>query len=127
MEGTAYEYEVIKKDRARLAQRKRLMEARSKKVFMIKCMVLSVVLIAFIGIYGIFAVNASDNHTSKDEPVKYYTSISVESGDTLWDIAKEHRPEGCSINSYINEIIELNHMNSSTLYAGQHIIIYYME
>lgn len=127
MERTAYEYDVIKADRARLMTRKKLMEARARKVFILKCMVLSVVLVAFIGIYGILAVNASDTQNTPKKPVKYYTSITVNSGDTLWDIAKEYKPADCSMTSYINEVMLLNDMGTSMIYAGQNIIIYYMS
>lgn len=127
MERTAYEQDIIKKDKERLIMRKKIKEARARKVFILKCMILSVILVAFTSIYGILIVNAADTDTAKTEPVKYYTSITIESGDTLWEIADEYRPTGCSTVSYVNEIKQLNHMGTDTLYAGQNIIVYYMS
>ncbi|MBQ4284751.1 MAG: LysM peptidoglycan-binding domain-containing protein [Lachnospira sp.] len=127
MERTSYEYDMIQRDKERLVTRKQLKEARARKLFIMKCMVLSVVLIAFIGIYGILVVNADEVSSLKNSPVKYYTSITVEQGDTLWNIADEYRPAECSRNSYIKDIMELNNMGTDTLYAGQNIIVYYMS
>ncbi len=126
-ERNTYEQYAVRKDRARLLQRKKLMENRNRQLFILKSMILSVVLIAVISIYGILIVNASDNTQITDEPVKYYTSITIEAGDTLWDIAEQYRPNNCNTISYINEIKTLNHMGTDTLYAGQNIIIYYMS
>ena len=60
---------------------------------------------------------------------KYYTSIRVSSGDTLWDIAKEYRTEEYSdISSYIAEVREINHLSSNQITDGMYLCIpYYSE
>ena len=60
---------------------------------------------------------------------KYYTSIRVYSGDTLWDIAKEYRTEEYSdISSYIAEVREINHLSSNQITDGMYLCIpYYSE
>lgn len=56
--------------------------------------------------------------------IRYYTSISIESDDTLWNIAQEYNGDE-STSHYINSIINMNNMNSDTLYSGQNLIVYY--
>ena len=55
--------------------------------------------------YGSGLVSAHDN--VKDDPVrcKYYKSIQIHSGDTLWNIAEEYITEDYeSVNDYITEV-----------------------
>ena len=59
---------------------------------------------------------------------KYYKSVTVHSGDTIWDIAQEYYSEDnySSFNSYLYEIISLNRLDSEgTLKAGENVIIPY--
>ena len=60
---------------------------------------------------------------------KYYNSITIQEGDTLTTIAKKYcTPEFDSVSSYINEVVQMNHIESETIYAGQNLIIpYYSE
>ena len=79
------------------------------------------------------AVPTPQNTQADSEPkaptYKYYTSIRVSSGDTLWDIAKEYRTEEYSdISSYIAEVREINHLSSNQITDGMYLCIpYYSE
>lgn len=59
---------------------------------------------------------------------KYYTSVTVEHGETLWSIADryidyEHYVDK---NEYISEIESINHFDAGeTLYVGQLIVVPY--
>ena len=57
---------------------------------------------------------------------KYYASICIESGDTLWTIADEYI-EGFHISKsdYIAEICEINGISEDTIHAGDYIVIPY--
>ena len=50
---------------------------------------------------------------------KYYTSIQVESGDTLWEIAEEYRTEE------YEDMKENNHLTSSHITDGMYLCIPY--
>lgn len=56
---------------------------------------------------------------------KYYTSIKVEKGESLWTIAdKYYKNSNMSKNEYIQEIRTINHIGDE-IYSGQSIIVSY--
>lgn len=57
---------------------------------------------------------------------KYYTSIQVKRGDTLWDIAEKYRTsEYHDIGSYIDEVKKINHLSGSKITDGMYLCIPY--
>ena len=57
---------------------------------------------------------------------KYYTSIEVQSGDTLWSIASDHiTEEYCDMNAYIDEVCSINKISQNEIHAGQYLTIPY--
>ncbi len=72
------------------------------------------------------AILSEANTGDTPEYFKYYTSIEVHYGDSLWSIAEEHL--GCkyaSATDYIDEVMQINHLKDDTLIAGQYLIIPY--
>ncbi len=56
---------------------------------------------------------------------KYYTSIRVKKGDTLWKIADSYAG-GMSKKEYIREVCRLNHINADDiLRSGDYIVVMY--
>jgi len=47
----------------------------------------------------------------------------VRSGDTLWDIADDHTPDGRDVWVTIEEIKHLNDLDSSVIHPGQNLAI----
>jgi cell division protein YceG involved in septum cleavage len=57
---------------------------------------------------------------------KYYTSIRVEKGDTLWNIANEYISDDYSdIQEYIDEVCSINHISENEIHAGEYITVPY--
>ena len=82
-----------------------------------------VVLALILVLLGTSVASAKDIDNSKP---KYYTSITIESGDTLWSIAEKYMyDEYDSVEEYVNEIIKINGLKSDTLYAGNNLVIVY--
>lgn len=55
---------------------------------------------------------------------KYYTSISIKKGDTLWSIASEYMTaEYDNIEEYIQEVKRLNHISGDTIYTGRYLTV----
>ena len=55
-------------------------------------------------------VNGSDTKAT-------YTTVTVEKGDTLWDLAREYNKEG-DIRQYIHKIEKANNITDSTIFEG---------
>ena len=57
---------------------------------------------------------------------KYYVSIRIESGDTLWTIADEYIDGfNLSKDDYIDEICQINSISEDTIHAGDYIVVPY--
>ena len=57
---------------------------------------------------------------------KYYTSIQIQPGDTLWSIADDYIASmNIDKEEYISEICELNNITEDTIHSGEYIIVSY--
>ena len=69
------------------------------------------------------------NAQSQHETTKYFTTIEVKAGDTLWDIAQEYKTVGySSTEAYLDEIRSINHIVGDEITSGCYLTIpYYAE
>lgn len=82
-------------------------------------------LVLFLSV-SLFIIKAKASSQEEALKYKYYTSITIESGETLWDIANEYASDDFrSITAYVNEVKHINHINDSRIYAGERLIIPY--
>ena len=58
---------------------------------------------------------------------KYFTSVVIEQGDTLYSLADEHTDGfDVDINTYIEEVMHINHLeDASSIQSGQYLIVPY--
>lgn len=71
-------------------------------------------------------VNTAEAGTPESSRYKYYTSIQVEPGSSLWDIAEKYASsEYESLEAYIQEVRQINHLDEDTIYAGSYLCIPY--
>lgn len=71
---------------------------------------------------------SSQSEAAQNESYKYYTSVEIEKGDTLWNIAEEYiTPEYASIQAYVDEIKELNHLGDDKIHSGEYLMIPYFS
>ena len=109
-------------ERANNSLEKRAAVVRSQK----RMIALVVIAVIFFGILlgtGISALASNDKSTAQ---YKYYKSICIEEGDTLWDIAGEYTEgTGMDRDEYIQEICDLNGIYSEEIHAGDYIIVSY--
>lgn len=76
------------------------------------------------------SVNSFLSNAKTDNDVvshKYYKSITISNGDTLWSIAQEYMvgEHYDSINDYIKEVKSLNSLKSDNISYGASIIVPY--
>ena len=59
---------------------------------------------------------------------KYYTSVTVQPGDTLWSIAQQYAPEYSDIREYVEQLMKINQLhNTESLKAGPSLVIVYYQ
>ncbi|MDE6529833.1 MAG: LysM peptidoglycan-binding domain-containing protein [Lachnospiraceae bacterium] len=74
----------------------------------------------------VFTQSAEANDGSEEIYYKYYHRIEVSEGDTLWSIAQQnYHAQDQSIREYIEEVQQINHRYSATVYAGEELMIPY--
>ncbi len=95
---------------------------------MMKKLAVLAALIAVLGsgFCGGVLMNAmADDHVGS-EPVVFYKSIEIQSGDTLWSIAKEYAPQlDLDTQEYIQRLREMNRLQEDVIHAGRHLTVMY--
>lgn len=121
MDIRAYEAVLNREEKNRIRKAKRVRQLR-RRFFMA---ILTVVLVVVLAVsYHAFLSEA--NTGDKEISFKYYTSIEVSYGDTLWSIADEYAcAEYNSLNDYVEEVMQINHLKEESIIAGQYLIIPY--
>ena len=84
--------------------------------------------VVFAVIFGGIIVGRDVASASGPERTKYFTSVTIKEGDSLWSIASTYCDSDTSIRSYIDEIKTMNGIvNDRGLVAGHSLMIYYMK
>jgi len=79
----------------------------------------------------VFALSMSAGKISAESDLsnhtyKYFTTVYVESGDSLWSIASEYATEEYSdLNMYIDEVKQINNLKGIKLQHGSYICVPY--
>lgn len=111
--------------RKRLEQRRR--EAMRKRIHLLT-VVFSFVVI-FVSAISANAIIASAENRQGQHSEKRYTSVVVENGDTVWDIAQAYLADGHSVASLVEEIGFINGLDDTySIQSGCMLMIpYYAE
>ncbi|WP_099468124.1 cell division suppressor protein YneA [Konateibacter massiliensis] len=71
-------------------------------------------------------ISIAKNKAPEKEVYKYYTSIQIEKGDTLWELAEDYiTTEYNSVNDYIQEVKNLNSLYGDSIHEGQYLTVPY--
>ena len=99
---------------------------KKKELSLIRIFIIVTIVLAII--FGGFLVGRNVAAASDAPRTRYYTSITVGEGDTLWSIAGRFCDSTDSIDAYIDDLKEMNGIvNERALTAGCSLMIYYME
>ena len=88
---------------------------------------IAIILVVALGILLGSSINAlASSEKDISSYNKYYVSIRVESGDTLWTIADEY-VEGFNLSKsdYIAEVCQINSISEDNIHAGDYIVVPY--
>lgn len=102
--------------------RKRKLQVRRNIFILVMSIAAAVVCASFM---ASFSAQARGNYNAPE--CKYYKSIEISKGDTLWSIAEEHidKSRYKNVSEYINEVKAMNSIASDNIVSGSHIIIPY--
>lgn len=100
--------------------------AKRRRRVMTRISTLVITLLLSITLTGGIVVIAG-NIKQPEKTYKYYTSVEIKSGDTLWDIASQYYQENNyeDVRDYIKELKKLNNMNSDKLIVGKKLVVSY--
>lgn len=115
-------YTVSEREQKRNGRILRLRRERRRK-FLVGTAALTAVLCMVL----ICSVSYRAIRTRANNGFKYYTSITVEAGESLWDIAGDYMGSSYdSRDSYIAEVCSINHLaDANDIMRGQTLIIPY--
>lgn len=114
--------DMLRRENLKLKKQQRTRQIQHR-VFGVILFIAVIVAIFSINTFMIKAKASSEEEVHK---YKYYTSVVVGNGETLWEIAKEHSSEEfASLNAYIDEVKSINHLTTDKIYAGEELIVPY--
>lgn len=99
---------------------------RLMKIRGVRIVVLTAFVIIMCFVIGTLFMENKSVVDAKDSREKRFTSIQVKKGDSLWSIAKERvNEEYASIDDYIDEVCETNHIYDQTITEDMYLVVPY--
>ncbi len=97
-------------------------------IFIIVCSV-SAILFISVKCVKVTASNYNINNQHTTESLnKYYKSIRIDEGDSLWSLASVYSYEGYqNEDEFIAEVKSVNHLHSDCIHSGEYIVVPYYE
>jgi cell division protein YceG involved in septum cleavage len=105
---------------------KRQMRLKQLRRNYIICLLVITFIIVAVSILFL-SLSAQANEKNHQPSHKYYKSIEITKGDTLWSIAQEYIDEEHYENTseYIKEVRNINSLTSDNIVSGNYIIVPY--
>lgn len=86
------------------------------------------IVFAACALFGNLLISAHEKRSEEPVNFKYYKSIEIQPGDTLWDIAEEYITEDYrSVSEYVMVLKEMNSLSTDDIQAGQNLMIAYND
>ena len=111
----------MRRIRIRNIRRASLRRAKINKITM-PFKIIGIITFATLMIFTIMPENDIIIAEEKYDNINYIY-YRIESGDNLWNISKEYRPEFYNINQYINIIKKINHIEDNNIQYGEWLTI----
>lgn len=116
-----YNHNISEKANESLARREAVVRSQKRMIAIVIIIVISLGILLGTGINALAS--------SKIDPSsynKYYTSIQIQDGDTLWSIADEYIADfDVTKEEYISEICQMNHIHEDDITAGDYLVVAY--
>ncbi|RDU23044.1 LysM peptidoglycan-binding domain-containing protein [Anaerosacchariphilus polymeriproducens] len=109
----------------------KLKNMKHSNKFKLHILILSVIMISSLVLGCNFISSSSTMNKHSNSNRKYYTSIMIKNGDTLWAIANnyyDYNNEVTNINEYIKEIKLVNGLSDEHINSGEYLTLpYYIK
>ena len=92
--------------------------------------VILLMLLAFCsGFFGHTLLNARAEEQASPKLNRYYTSVQLRQGDSLWDLAEQYRQGSpYSRSEYVEELKRMNGLKSEQIHSGEYLtVVYFAE
>ncbi|WP_077610848.1 cell division suppressor protein YneA [Clostridium sp. Marseille-P2415] len=87
---------------------------------------LSLVVLLGSHFFGNSLMNALAGEVETQAIDKYYTSIEIQKGDSLWSIAGRYgENSGMTTAQYVKELKNMNGLKEDTIHSGQYLTVMY--
>jgi hypothetical protein len=104
------------------------MKNRKKYVFVPKREFLMVAVLLILSLLFFNMLVQADDRKEAASLYKYYTSVPIHPGDTLWDIASKYCGNADRLPEYVQELKQINHLKNDEIHAGRYLtVVYYSE
>ncbi len=102
---------------------------RRKRVSRVSVKFLAAIAVVLAASMIFFCVLVSAKDRRETLPAyKYYTSVQIGQGDSLWEIAEEYCPDSASVRDYVKELKSINRLKSDEIQAGSYLtVVYYSD
>lgn len=78
------------------------------------------------GLFGHTLMSAHAEEKESAQLSRYFTSIQIRQGDSLWDIAGKYAPEtGYSVQEYMEELKRMNGLRDEKIHSGEYLTVLY--
>lgn len=82
--------------------------------------------------FGFFGQNLLNAHAEEEETQelnRYFTSIQIRDGDSLWEIAGRYaKDSGYSQREYVEELKRMNGLHHDHIHSGEYLtVVYFAE
>ena len=111
--------------RLHAASKRRRVVYREKVMILLAAVLIAFACLCFIMIESSQSVQAQDPDTAAGTQ-KFYKSIEIGSGDTLWDLAESYT-EGTdiSVQEYVCDLMDINQLENDLIHEGQYLTVVY--
>ena len=90
-------------------------------------MIAALVILAFFsGFFGHTLLNARAEEKNARTAERYYTSVQLKQGDTLWSLAEQYGEGiGYSQKEYVEELRRINGLRDEQIHSGGYLTVVY--
>lgn len=78
------------------------------------------------GFWGRFSMRSLADENRQSDTRRYYKSIIIERGESLWSIARRFNTDGTiTTEEYVQELKNMNCLKEDTIHTGQYLTVVY--